>query len=103
MNPLPADDSPSLPVDVLLFLEQLCIRFETAWKTKKPLKIEDLLLDSPAEARPRLVRDLLSFEIALRRNDGDEASLEEYLDRGGTGIIRPALSSPPNPPRPLGI
>jgi serine/threonine-protein kinase len=74
--PLPVDDSLS-PADLELVIAR-CDQFEHAWRSARPLRIEDLLTDAPGPLRPRLFRELLRIELELRLRRGDRPTLDEY-------------------------
>jgi serine/threonine-protein kinase len=57
----------ALPVATVRRLEKLCSRFENAWKTGSPPRIEDYLEEVVEAERPFLVRELLALELVYRR------------------------------------
>ena len=56
-------------------------RFERGWKEGPRPRIEDYLNEVDEPQRPRLLDELLRVEIELRRNVGEQPTLEEYHDR----------------------
>jgi hypothetical protein len=52
-------------------LEEVCDRFEAAWKDGRHPRIEDALSDVPAPARAALLHDLLVVEMVYRRQAGE--------------------------------
>jgi predicted Ser/Thr protein kinase len=60
-----------------LRLDEICKRFEQAWKADAAPRIQDHLDIAPTE-RPALFRELLAIELELRRKRGDVVGPEEY-------------------------
>jgi serine/threonine-protein kinase len=111
--------SQSLPPDDALSPSQLdqviaaCDRFEAAWRSGEPERLEDLLRDVSEALRPALFRQLLAVELELRRKRGDRPKPGDYRDRfpdRGTEIAdafaeaapgqTPTRSRPGGDPRP---
>jgi tetratricopeptide (TPR) repeat protein/tRNA A-37 threonylcarbamoyl transferase component Bud32 len=66
-------------------VDQICDRFEAAWKTaaeasRRP-QLEDFLADTPEPERPVLLEELLELELIYRRRAGDTLTLDEYACR----------------------
>jgi hypothetical protein len=66
-------------------LDEVCDRFEAAWKAAdtpaaRP-RIEDYLADVPAPQRPALLRELILLETDYRRLAGDRPRPEDFLAR----------------------
>jgi WD40 repeat protein/serine/threonine protein kinase len=73
----------SLPLPLLLRLEEACSRFEGAWQaagTEGP-RVEDYLGEGPDPARPALLRELVRIDISYRRRAGPAPGPQEYLGR----------------------
>jgi WD40 repeat protein/serine/threonine protein kinase len=62
-------------------IDQICDRFEAAWKTDQPPRIEDYLAETAEAQRSALLRELLPLEIAYRRRAGEYPQAEEYRIR----------------------
>jgi hypothetical protein len=78
-------DSPgqesSLPLDALARIDQVCLRFEAAWKSGERAQIEDFLGDSQEAERSNLLRELLLLELYYRRQNGEKPTPMEYNRR----------------------
>jgi serine/threonine-protein kinase len=66
-------------------LDQVCDSFEAAWKgalsaDQRP-RIEDYLAGTPEAVRLVLLRELISLEVAYRRQAGEQPQSEEYRVR----------------------
>ena len=59
-------------------VEELCDRFEAAWKSGLRPRIEDHLGEVPEPVRAVLVRALLKLELTYRRRNGERPTPEEY-------------------------
>ena len=71
----------SLSINILLKIEDICVRFESAWKAGQRPNIEDLLSEVPDEGHGRLFQNLLGLELALRGTDSDVLTQDECLRR----------------------
>jgi serine/threonine-protein kinase len=61
--------------------DQVCDRFETAWKAGRRPRLERYLDKvSPAEQR-ELLRELLALELVYRSQSGEQLDPEEYRRR----------------------
>jgi serine/threonine protein kinase len=69
------------PSSGLRHLEQVCNRFEDAWRAGQRPRLEEFLSDEPERERLRLLPALLRLEIHYRLRDGDRPSREEYRAR----------------------
>lgn len=112
MSDQPSTHPESDSLSLALRIDQLCLRFEADWKEGRRPRVEDYLEDFPSEDRPSLLCELLELEIALRRQQGEDPTSEEYRARfagrypelvGLTAITRlerkgPWGSTPPSAP-----
>lgn len=62
-------------------IDDLCDRFELAWKSGRRPAIEEQLPHVPPDKRARLFSELLTLEIEYRRRRGEVVQAAEYLDR----------------------
>ena len=62
-------------------VEEICDRFEAAWKAGRRPPIEDYLGEVPEPVRAVLLRALLELELAYRRQNGERPTPEEYRCR----------------------
>jgi serine/threonine-protein kinase len=76
-QPTPTDLD-ALPVELVRHLDQLCNRFEAAWRGGVPPRIEDFLEQAAAAARPALARELILADVYHRRRLGQHPRPEEY-------------------------
>jgi hypothetical protein len=74
-------DAGPLPPEQVLELERACDRFEAAWRVGRRPRAEDFLDAVRESGRPRLLRELLTLEVAYRRRDGESPTPEEYRGR----------------------
>jgi predicted Ser/Thr protein kinase len=81
MSDQPSCSSAALSPSFLHQLEQVCDRFEAAWKAGQRPLIEDYLGDLPEPERPRLLRELLHLELAYRRRLDETLVLDDYRCR----------------------
>lgn len=56
-------------------------RFEEAWKGGTRPRIEGFLIDAAGISRVRILEELLRFELAMRRGDGEIPDRDEYRER----------------------
>jgi serine/threonine-protein kinase len=74
-----------LPLSVYLWLEEVCGRFEAAWKaapvTASGPRIEDYLGAAAEPGRTALLRELLRLDLEYRRRHGEEPWVEDYTAR----------------------
>jgi eukaryotic-like serine/threonine-protein kinase len=88
-------DSASLAPEAARHVDDVCTRFERAWKRGYRLRIEDFL-DVAAEAEcPALLRELIALEVELRQARGEEPKPGEYRERfpGQTAVVAAALTA----------
>jgi WD40 repeat protein/tRNA A-37 threonylcarbamoyl transferase component Bud32 len=81
MSEASRSDKATLPLDVERRLDQVCDRFEGAWKHGERPRIEDILAATPEAERSALLRELIPLEIAYRRLRGEQPTLAEYQAR----------------------
>jgi Flp pilus assembly protein TadD/tRNA A-37 threonylcarbamoyl transferase component Bud32 len=74
-----------LPLLQAVHLDQVCDRFESAWKEAgpegKPPRIEEFLADTPDAERSLLLHHLVLLEIDYRRLRGESPGADEYRPR----------------------
>lgn len=83
----------------LVWLDQLCDRFEDAWGTWKQFSVESVLRELASERHADVLRALLPLEIELRDNSGQPVTPQELAERFPVHIelIREVLSAPKKP------
>ena len=64
-----------------LRIDALCDRFETAWSLTPKPAIEDYLVDLGPEEYKFALKELIALERNLLTTDGNEGTLEHYLER----------------------
>ncbi len=75
-------DTASYADDEKWRVDTACMRFEQAWRTGTPLRIEEFLADSrKTPIGDALLKGLLACEVQLRRESGEAPSLGDYRDR----------------------
>ena len=62
-------------------IDDACDRFEKAWRTERPLRIEDLLPEAGDPCRGAMLVELLALEVELRRDRGERPGAAEYVAR----------------------
>jgi eukaryotic-like serine/threonine-protein kinase len=62
-------------------MDSVCGRFEAAWRKGDRPRIEDFLVDCPAENRRALLGELLLLEADCRRESSEQPSAEDYFGR----------------------
>jgi eukaryotic-like serine/threonine-protein kinase len=84
-DPIGQDESHPLPLPLARLVDDVCGRFEAAWKAAagggEPPRLEAYLAEAPAAAHAVLLRELLQIEAHHRRQGGDEPHDDDYLDR----------------------
>ena len=76
MNPVDA-----LPLSLEQKIDQVCSRFEAAWKTGAQPSIEDYLADSSAAETIEIVRELILLDVFYCRQRGDVCTPADYQAR----------------------
>jgi eukaryotic-like serine/threonine-protein kinase len=77
----PSPDSDSLAPEAAWRVEQICSRFEAAWKAGHRPLIEDLLGQVGDAERVSLLHELVALEIACRRAAGEQPDQQHYANR----------------------
>jgi WD40 repeat protein len=91
-----------VPLDLARRVDQVCDRFEAAWKAGQPLPIEECLTGWPRPEATLLLQELIRLDNFYRRSRGEACRCEDYhrrfpqLDPGWLESILPA--DPPSPP-----
>src|SRR6516165_3638848 len=73
--------SDSLSPSLLQRVDEICDRFEDAWKADQRPRIEAYLGDTPEPERCVLLRELITLDITYRRQAGEQPQAEDYRDR----------------------
>ena len=76
-------------------LDDLCDRFEAAWRKGTAITIESLLSEVGADLRRELLRELLLLESELLREAGKEPDESNYLERFSAyaTVVKEAMSA----------
>jgi serine/threonine protein kinase len=77
----PPMDFGTLPVSIVLFVNRVCDKFDSAWRDGGRPQIEDYLRDASEPGRSALLRALLASELETRRQRGEQPKPEDYLGR----------------------
>src|SRR5438445_12150452 len=62
-------------------VDQVCNRFELAWRGPSRARIEDFVDAAPEPERSALLRELILLEVEYRRGRGEDCRAEEYQGR----------------------
>jgi eukaryotic-like serine/threonine-protein kinase len=91
------DDTPWSP-SVALHVEQVCNRFEAAWKAGQRPRIGHYLGHTPEPERSVLLGELLGLEVEYRRKSGEGVLPEEYCRQFSehAGLIHELLAEVPS-------
>jgi formylglycine-generating enzyme required for sulfatase activity len=81
VNEVPAHDPEALSESLARRVDQVCNRFEAAWKAGTPPRLEDFLGDAPGPERAALLRELVPLDVYYRRARGEDCRPEDYRDR----------------------
>ncbi len=76
----PAADG-SLPLSGERRVDEVCLRFDSAWKGGGRPRIEDYLGDAVGPERAALLRELILVDVFYRRGSGEAPQPQEYLAR----------------------
>jgi tRNA A-37 threonylcarbamoyl transferase component Bud32 len=104
-EPRPSDTADLSPSAVQR-QDQVCNRFEAAWKAGQRPRIEEYLEKVPAEERLHLLRELVGLEMDYRGRAGEPITLEDYrarfpaLDVEGLATAPAPAEAVPSPARP---
>jgi serine/threonine protein kinase/formylglycine-generating enzyme required for sulfatase activity len=74
----PQKDREKLPSDCEQLLDQLCDRFEMAWRAGQRPCIEKYCAEVPEIALETLLRELLHLDLAYRIQNGEKPTAKEY-------------------------
>jgi serine/threonine protein kinase len=90
----------SSPLSLQKRVDEVCDRFEKAWRNGEGPRIEEYLDDAPEPDRAALLRELLALEIDLRREAGETPTPEEYhrLFQNHHDVIAAVFAKPAKPP-----
>src|SRR4051812_48134674 len=69
------------PAAVLLRLDEMCQRFEAAWKSGPPPVVETYLQECPETERSALLQQLLPLDLEYRARQGLTPLPDDYLSR----------------------
>jgi serine/threonine protein kinase/WD40 repeat protein len=83
----------SLPLAGEARIDEICDRFEQAWKAGSRPRIEDYLGDCAEPERSVLLRELIALEIDYRRRAGEQPQAEEYRARFSSLNLGPLAST----------
>ncbi len=81
MNPLPSRDGDAVPLSGEWRVDEICQRFEDAWKAGRPPRIEEHLGGATGAERLVLLKELVRLDLAYRRQRGEAVPSAEYLRR----------------------
>jgi formylglycine-generating enzyme required for sulfatase activity/tRNA A-37 threonylcarbamoyl transferase component Bud32 len=86
-------DRSAWPASLALQVEEVCNRFEVAWRDGAKPRIETYLGETPEPGRSVLLHELLALELEYRRRSGDVPAPEEYHARFPEhgGLVRKAF------------
>jgi eukaryotic-like serine/threonine-protein kinase len=69
------------PLSQLFRVDEVCVRFEAAWKAGGWPRIEDYWRNTPEPEQSSLLKELVTLELVYRQQRGEHPSKEEYLRR----------------------
>jgi hypothetical protein len=78
-SPLPS--ASSLPLSLTQRIDEVCNRFDAAWRGGQRPRIEDFLQGVPDTERHPLLLELIALEVEHRRRTGEAPRPEEYQAR----------------------
>jgi serine/threonine-protein kinase len=87
--------SDELPPEMMVRVDKVCDRFEAAWNSGSPPRIQDYLQGVPEEARAVLARELMLLDLDYRKRRGEKASAADYVD------LAPSLGANRHAPPPM--
>lgn len=68
----------SPPIVVANLIDEICDRFEAAWKSGSRPTIADYLVETPADHAPHLFAELVRLDIEYRGRKGESSDIAEY-------------------------
>ena len=71
MSDRPSDNLGGLDIGLARQIDEVCRRFEAAWRARCQPRIDDYLVDVVDEGRPALRAELEALERELRQPEGD--------------------------------
>ena len=74
-------DAAALAPESARHVDEICTRFELAWKRGDRPRIEEYLGDSADAERPALLAELILLELDYRRSFGEDCRAGDYRDR----------------------
>ena len=80
MSERPTTDGENLPLPLKRQLDEVCDKFEAAWKAGPTPRLSDYVSKVDAAARRPLLRELLRLEMHYRRRAGEPATAGAILD-----------------------
>jgi serine/threonine-protein kinase len=89
------------PLPLSRRIDQVCNRFEVAWRASPPARIEDFLTGWPEPELGALLRELVLIDLDYRKARGEDCRAEEYrarfpaLDLADADTAVPGGASPP--------
>jgi eukaryotic-like serine/threonine-protein kinase len=81
VSEVPTRDPEPQSESLARLVDQVCNRFEAAWKAGTPPRLEDFLGDAPGPERAALLRELVPLEAYYRRARGEDCRPEDYRAR----------------------
>src|SRR6187402_3574174 len=80
----------SLPLTAMQRIDEVCLRFESAWQAGKSPRPEDFLDGWTGAELQAMLRELLRVDLEFRRARGIVPTVEEYLPRfpGYEALVR---------------
>jgi hypothetical protein len=81
VSEVPAHDPEAPSESLARLVDQVCNRFEAAWKAGGRPRLEDFLGDLPEPGRAALLRELIALDVYYRRARGEDCRPEEYQVR----------------------
>ena len=79
-----ADNAPpsdSVPLSAAQRIDDVCLRFEAAWRAGDPPRLEEYLNEFAEPERALLFRELLCADVECRQARGLPLSAENYRER----------------------
>lgn len=71
MSEMTQQKEEEVPLSLQQHVDEICLRFERAWRAKQRPALEDYLGDTPEPERSFLKRELLALEMAYRQREGE--------------------------------